>query len=553
MSRSEFNNIKPYLYALDSTTPIGDIPQDLIKSQDWEFETFYPGGIYGPASANIPRDVVASWLINGAQRLVLRNGQTPVYEGCLDLIGYHVGPVADKARKLNADGYWGQLLGKRTWNKPWVDQRITEAQWVYQNGTTGAGDTQCTLDRNNRIQFTPKGVAWGNGDYAAVRFTAPVGETIKRITYDYQLAEGAQAWEISAHRSTDGAAFTAMTNLSGETYAVGTTTVIVASATNSIDVQLGTASRYLELRFYSRAAQTPTEDGAFFGKFSNIRVYTETGSINGQEIAKDVRGKVTALNSDESNIGALTLSLVPFVSADQELITSILQRAVDYGDSSFNAWAAYLRESDFATTPNGGPVLVLEQQPALTDYDYAISITDKNLVAPFDLEKNFDGIYNWVIVKYRDELNNRDVTITPDDDANLKDTTSITTWGQRDYILSVGQSTSTNATNIGRRFLAANKDPRFVMSSPINVVAYIRAKNGQLVPTSQIRAGKRIKVENFLTDEVGVSGAGLTFLISHTRYTDSNEQCSISAGIPDMAALYLSMLQARADLGTLAK
>src|SRR6185436_13369482 len=122
---------------------------------------------------------------------------------------------------------------------------------------------------------------------------------------------------------------------------------------------------------------TPTEDGAFFGKFSNIRVYTETGSINGQEIAKDIRAKVTALNSDESNIGALTLSLVPFVTADNEIITSILQRAVDYGDASFNAWAAYLRESDSAATPNGGPVLVLEAQPALTDYDYAVSITDK--------------------------------------------------------------------------------------------------------------------------------------------------------------------------------
>ena len=64
------------------------------------------------------------------------------------------------------------------------------------------------------------------------------GETIKRLVYNYQLAEGAQAWEIGAWRSTDGVVFHQMTSLSGETYASGTSTVITTPSTGAIDVQL---------------------------------------------------------------------------------------------------------------------------------------------------------------------------------------------------------------------------------------------------------------------------------------------------------------------------
>ncbi len=543
------NQLTIAAYSAFTNTRIEDPAGDLAvtKASELEFDTFYPGGLFGQCSFYVPRDVVANWLLNGAQRIEILNGSTCVWEGQITSFGYHVGDGAEQGRRITAHGYWGQLLGTQTLNKPWVDQRIDEATWVYQNGTTGAGDTQCDIDRNARIQFTPKGVAWGNGDYAAVRYTAPVGQTIKRITYDYQLAEAAQAWEISAHRSTDGAAFTAMTNASGETYAVGTTTVIIASATNSIDVQLATPSRYLELRFYARAAQTPTEDGVYFGKFSNIRVYTETGSINAQEILKDIRALVTNINASETLIGALTLSLVPFITDGSKTLDEIINRAVGYGDASFNAWAAYLKASRDAPTPDGKPVLVLEQKPALTSFDYSVRIGDENLVPPFDIEKDFDGIRNWIIVKGRDELGN-DFELTPDDDANLKDATSITTWGQRAEIVDVGQSTTTTATNIGRRILASKKDPRFYMSSPLQVQYYIYDSQGQKVPSSQVRAGKRIKIANFLTDEVGATGAGLTFLISQTRYNDASEIVSISAGIPDDAALFLALLNAQKNL-----
>ena len=158
--------------------------------------------------------------------------------------------------------------------------------------------------------------------------------------------------------------------------------------------------------------------------------------------------------------------------------------------------------------------------------------------------RDFAGIRNWIVVRYRDEQNNRDVYVTPDDNANLKDATSIADWGQREYVLDASLATETAAVNLARRYLAAHKDPRFYVSGPITVCGYIRGKNGNPVPASEIRAGRRVRIENFLADEVGTTGAGLTFIVSRTHYTDNDETCQISAGTPDDLAVILAQMAA---------
>jgi hypothetical protein len=358
-----------------------------------------------------------------------------------------------------------------------------------------------------------------------------------------------QAWEINARRSTDGVTFTAMTNASGETYATGTTTVITATGTGSIDVTLATPSRYVVLHFHCRATQTPSGDGSIYGQYTNVTVYTETGSINAQEITKDVRALVSELNADENRIGALTLSLVPFITWGQESYADILMRAAGFGDGSFNSWAVRLLCSEAAGTPNGEPVLELAQYPALTDFDYVVSKDEPNLVGGVEIVKDYAGVYNWIAVRYRDELDNRDVLLTPDDDANLKNTNSITDWGERHLPqpLDAGLTTATAAKNLARRFLSSKKDPQFRVAGPITVRGYIRTKDGVAVPSANIAAGKRIKLDNFLTDEVGVAGAGLTSIITHTRYEDTGETCAISAGVPDDLAVLIAQLAAFPD------
>lgn len=500
---------------------------ELARAQNVTFDSIYPGGLYATFSCFVPRaDVTRAWQIRVGYRIVARNGQTVVWEGEIIALGARVGGAGDKGIEIRASGYWGQILGQWTINKPWCDQRVSEDVWVYQTGTTGAGDQSCTIDRLNRIRFTPKGVAWGNGDYAAVRFTCPTGQTVKRVTYNYDLQEGGQQWEIVVYN----------VGLAADIAA----TSIVATGTGSIDNTLATPSQAIELRYYSRAAaQTPTEDGTYYGQFSSVNVYTETGAIDSTEIAKDIRAFVTALNSDETNIGSNTLALTPFVTNGQEPSSSILSRAAAIGDGSYNTWAAYLRESDAAATPNGAPVLVVEQQPVLTAYDYAVRIDESNVQPPLTIVRDVEAVKNWIVVSYRDALNNRDVLLTPDDDATLTDATSVAAYGRRTIVLRSNSSSATIAANYGRSYLAAHKDPSYYVSGPIVVLRYVRGSGGERIPAANIRAGKRIKIQNYITDE-SVTGAGLTFIVSQASYNDNAQTCSMSTGLPDDLAVLLA-------------
>jgi len=220
----------------------------------------------------------------------------------------------------------------------------------------------------------------------------------------------------------------------------------------------------------------------------------------------------------------------------------VLLRAAGYGASNFGAWAIYLDHSETATTPDGEPVLVLENMLTITDYDYAVRLDDPNVVPPLQILRDIDGIYNWIVVRYRDELANRDVYITPDDNANLTDTTSTGKWGRREKVVDAGLATLTAATNLGRRYLKSNKDPRFFISGPLTVRGYILGKDGNPVPASLIRPGKRVRIVNFLTDEADESEAGLTFTINSTRYTDADETCAIGSRYPfDLSEMFAQL------------
>lgn len=536
--RSGYNQLTAEVYS-SGTTPIVDAADELQRLEGVQFGTGYPGGLYLAFEGFVPRETRRSWQVQHNQRIVLRNGLRPVYEGVISGWRSEYQGVAYGVR-LTAVGKWGDLLMKRRWRKLWADERLDGDTWVYQTGTSGA--EQGGVDRLNRIRFTPKAVAWANGDYAAVRYSMPYSETVKRLKYSYDFLETGQVWEISVWRSNDAAAWTQMTNVSGETYTTGTTTVITANGTGSIDVTLGTPMRYLELRFYSRAAQTPAADGTIYGEFSGVQVYSESGGINLTEIAKDVRGKLAELNGDERLIAANTFSLVPFIADRWETMADILALAAGYGDSSYNPWAVGLRHSEVAETPNGEPVLFVEQQPALTDYEYLVNFDDENLAAPLQIDWTLDDLWNYIIVGYLDEVG-RQVWLTPDDDAGLKDTASIDRWGQREFKIDVGgQGGASTAKNWAKRFLAQHKDRVLRVSGDIQVVGYIKDKNGQEIPACEVAAGNRVKIGNFLND---VNDTWLTFLVSQTGYNDRTETAALSTGVPDSLAVFLAQRRGR--------
>jgi hypothetical protein len=489
----------------------------LKLAEGLSFSTIYPGGLFGSCSFYVPRDASRPWLLTEGNKLVVRNGIHTVWEGRVTSIGINL-QQGDQGLNVMALGYWADVMMPRTWRKRWADTRVGGDVMV--KGEDVATEDFWEVEQDfGHLEIFPKETAFTNGDYLAVVYTMPTGQTVKRITYGYDFDEDTQSWEQVIWDPVAGAA------VSGSS--------ITATGTGTHDLTLATPRQVVEFRMYAKSNLTATYAKKVKSEWEDLVIYSETGAINLTEICKDVRGHVTELSADESLIASNTLSLVPFI-ADGETLADIITRAAAYGDSSYNSWAVGIRESDLSS--DGKPVLFAEAYPALTDYDYAVRFDEPNLSAPFQAERDISDVRNYIIVEYNDS-SGRTVVLTPDDDATLKDTVSITAYGERHQVIRIETASAATAANYGRRLLAARKDPQWRVSSSINITGYVRGKGNLIYPASEIRAGKRIKVENFLSD---INGSGLTLLITGTQYTDDTETCRVSVGQPDTLDAWLA-------------
>jgi hypothetical protein len=521
--RSGYNNLTVEVYNAYSTTPVIDTGDDLRNATGLTLDTFYPGGVFGPCQLTLPRDVFKAWPFRQGQRLLIRNGLAVCWEGAIVNPGLMTDPNT-MGRVINGAGYWGQLLGLQGWRRPWADVRITPDVWVEQTAATAYNLTQ--LSRQSQLKYTPKAVGWTNGVYAAVRFTAPTGMTIKRVKWTWQMA--GTNWNTALYNGTTSANEVLITSNGGPT---------------ARDDTLGTPAAWVELRQIITASRTPAADGTEYVNFTNITVYCGgSADVTATQIVLDWAGHLPNMNADVSNVATNTLALVPWLtgtlSCDYEMASANLARLASLGDSNFAPWAAFVVESEAAATYDGKPIMAYRPYLGLTDYEYTVRLDDLSLG---NLGLNETDVYNWIAVSYRD-LNGSINWVTPDDDVGLKDTTSISTYNQHEKVLTGNFTSQAAALNYGKRFLASNKDKHYYVSRPIPVVGYITGKQGNPVPASQIRAGRRINIANILTDEIGLSGAGLTFTITGTHYDDASETCQISTGIPDNTAVLMARL-----------
>lgn len=540
---SIYNDLSVEIYS-SGTTLIKDPAQEIRLAQDISFTTQYPGGLSGKASFFVPHKVTAWWEVCGGQRVLIRNKQRAVWEGYIANLESVHGP-GGQGVNIDCLGAWGHVLMNWQLNKPWCDTRIDDSVWKWQvDETVYTGCEKCTVERTERIRFIPKAEAWVSGEFAAVRYTMPIGQTVKRLKYSWVFKEGGASndWEMSAWRTNDPAGgWTAIDTfaISGDVYTTGTTTVIVddAAPTGDIDVALATASRYIEFRYYARDNQTPTSDGNYYGNFKSIEVYSETGNIYADEIAKDIVTYCTDLNTATNFIAAAgtPLSLVPYITTGYMTLAEILAEVAGKGDGLYNRWGTYTVNSERAVAPDGKPLLVLGAYPVLTDYEYAVSLEDVNLAGGVSISQDTDDIANDMIVGFTDP-NGIQVWRTSDDLATLKDATSIAKYGKHTVELNIGVSISGIADSIGLRYLAQYKDPQYHLNGPIAVMGYIRGKAGNIIPASEVRAQKRVRIENYLNDVTG-SGQGLTFVVTQTGYDADSEICSLTTGVPQAPML----------------
>jgi len=527
------------------TTPIYDVGGELLNGRDLWWETFFPAGKYGAGGVDIPREKANNWWeVKGTLRVVIRDGQKIVYEGKLPSLVDRMSET-DEGVQVNFMGLWGYDLASKTWRKRWADDRTDEATWpldltVADGGTTTKPEL-AFIDRRARFKFTPKAEAWGNGDFTAITYEMPYNQTIARVVYDINLQEGAQAWEISMWRSPDGSTWTQMdTNgVSGDVYNAGTTTIITASTgafpgtPTSIDVEPNGTITHVQFRYYSRAAQTPTSDGAYFAAVTNLMVYSEdeaAANISLESVANDIVTKWTdILNSSTAFIHTPSTerSLEPFLTAGDsfEYLDSILMRAAAPGDGDDNRMSVGVLSSESVASPDGKPVLYTSEYPDVTaGHDFFIAPDSKNLVGLLKLTHDYDAqLFNFIPVEYRNKDGIRKY-LDPNETTSLKDATSIGAYGERHLPLRLGNQTAATAQEIGEKWLAAKKDPPW-LASQITVKGFILDDNGQPIPASRIEAcdsegvGKRLKVDGYDT-----------FIISRVR-NSLNADGSITATI----------------------
>lgn len=495
------------LEVYSGTTRIQDPKRELLTAQNLSFTTLYPGGIFGTLTFVVRRKIAEWWSVNSADRIVLLNGLQIIFEGKIESLNSTLSQPGQQVQ-ITAVGGWGAVLMRRLLDKPWADNRLSDDVWVWQE--TAALASLVDVDRDNRIRVTPKNVAHGNNELCQFLYREPTGQLIRRVTCSYNLQEGAYAYELRMYDRQNSQNIWNVT----------------ASGSGTQDITLTTPSNNVALEFISRAAQTPPENGTVYGQVSDVVVYTETGSINLTEIATDIIGLVSDLNSTAIFIGSNTLSLVPFFTAGHKTMADILLMAASHGDASYNPWAVYLDHSELAPTPNGNPVLVVEQKPSLSDYDYIVRVEELETGAAF--EKFYDDIWNWIIIQYNDPITGKPLFVSPDDNANLTNSASVSAYGQRDRLISTQTTSQTQAIQIGRRFLAEHKDPRYKASGQLQIKNRIKTKSGSFVPVSTVRSGKRVKVLN--VTQMGDLSGDITMLISNTSYDHESQVISMDGG-----------------------
>lgn len=521
------NNLTVEVYS-SGLVHVVDISRELERAQDLQFNTGYPGGLYLDASFFVPRDITMPWGLRGGQRVVFRNGLVVVYEGFIASFDYiDSGDV--QGIRVNCEGGYARYLMQRRWNKIWSDTRTDERTWKFDETSSKAEIWE--MDRNDRIYISAKGATFASGsaDDCYIQYDAPAGHTIARMTYDWTVNEYSGrnfGMLVQEYNSSDGWVDIAA-SIKG------------ATGTGQLDLTPTAGTTALRLVAYSAASQTVTADERNLVAWTKLCVYSETGTIDLPAVAADCLGYLTELNSTDIYISPLASALSlcgtsdapsSFGAFDDESIADILAKAASFGDGNNDRHAVGLRRSDLAPTPDGKPVIFVEKYPALTSWDVSVRLDDFNLASGIEIKEKYNEIYNYVIVRYNDD-NGFSVRVTPTDDASLTDASSVAAYGRRDYVLDVGYCNSATAIKNGKRFLAAHKDPQFELSSPVTVMGRIRTLSGEFIPCSQVAAGTRLKVENWLNDLTG-TGQGVTFLVSSTHYDDAAETLTLTAGPP---------------------
>lgn len=473
------------------------------------WESMWPKG-FGQCSFTIRRKHPwASWAIRESYGVKVYDGAYIAYEGRIETIRK---TLSGSEAQITCVG-WYVIFEERLVFKRWVDQLAVEhLRWPAGLGTDRLQNSFVAQSRDNsmHVMMGTRDIDRLAGDKYRVLYSLPAG-TVRRILADYAMRAGEGIRLI----------FYDYIHVESFTYSAGGVRV-----EGSAVVSFTNPPQAFEIHVW--AVSSDLYDQNDYATISGMVVEAnyETGhpdiaapGYTQDELIIDLvlllRQQGQQLSADFARITGPTLQLYPYGMDRPTKAGQIVEDILNYGDSSLRTWGVSVWDS--RGTSDNLPRVETSYYNT-DDYDYLIQLDDRELRELQD-ERLSSELYNHVTVGYTDEQGIFQ-TVTPDDDATLKDTASIARDYQRGYYLELKQCTEAQAIYLGRRFLEYHSMRKF--GGSFTVVGEIETAGGGMVPVNRARAGCRVKLAN----------TGEIFFIRHSRYDAEAQTVTLSPEAP---------------------
>lgn len=539
--------------------------------------TMWPKG-YAALTAQVRRDILATWVVKGAYRIIVRDGQRILYEGRLNAPQKQI-QSGDSTVSLSALG-WYCIFNERTIRKRWIDIEGLPRLVSPPSLVSDYQQNEAQVDRGNdkiTIRLVRVDTDVNNSAQYHLLYEMPTGTTIRKVSLDYLARSGPQAvWEVYNDDQAAAEAFKVMefvSSSSGDPPVTGTFEVTLSQGdTESVTLKLypvvGTTwatgqvydedgdaivlnrigARYTCHATHTSSASTEPGYGASwssywanggattgeqdqndyaglygmtaYGNYHTDHSAFASPSYTTGEIAQDVLLLAAGgdLSTDISLLGEPGTALEAFITTDDgfETADSIFQRLAAYSDTSLRTWGVSVWGSN--TSSDGLPQVEFTYRDVST-WDYAVRMAE---LASFSPEESEEQLFNWITVRWTDSEGAAQY-LSPDDDATLKDDTSIARWGRRhNPTIDIGQATGDKALQVGQRYLEYHKDP--LNKTGLSIKGFITTRYGQRVPVNQVRAGQRVKVLDYQ--------GGTTYFLRETSYASESDTLTASSDLP---------------------
>jgi hypothetical protein len=467
------------------------LQQKQVTVESWR--TTWPGGYAGLSGAMGATESGASEALRLGQNVRVYDGGRLVYDGLIVAVRSEAPPPRTRGASkfvpqvthFMSSGYIRLLAGRRL-RKRWIDTAATTRLI-----TVGSQADPPFVIRKAEDRLE---VLMGSRDISRnetktqLRYEMPVDVMIRRVTYGYAMrsGEGVECILYNDDQSSN-EDITGTSSASVVTGSVNDT--LSAGDTDSVSLKIGCTANDL----YDQNDYVVISDLTMYAKMDNFASPTYTGG----EIIEDMVYILAdgELSSDFSQVTDPGRVLSPFETAGDgwESGAGVAGRIAAISDASDNVYG--LSVWGRAGAADGLPRVVFDYIDT-SDYDYAVNLAQVDKFTDYGPAM----MANWVVVGYTDSEGVRRYR-SPLNDSNLVDSESVARWGRLDGpVLQAGYSTSTLASNLGKRYLALHSQLDSVVE--LEVSGRVRTKQGQAVPVSWVRAGDRIKVMGWLGDRV---------------------------------------------------